>query len=142
CTADGLPPVAHPSAMASNASGRSGLVALWSRYTDAGITKALAGGGHRGIVVGRGRRRLGDAWRQTALEHVEQGHRAQEGMDLVAQLLPQVVRQALAAVGAAAGGAHLGAAGRLDRLVDRQDDFRDPRLGRAAPPGISAPRTP
>src|SRR6266545_4235136 len=141
CTADGLPPVRNASTMASSAMGLSGLVALWSRYTDAGITKALAGGGHRGVVVGRGSGRLGDTRRQTALEHVEQGHRAQEGVDLVAQLLPQVVRQALAAVGAAAGGAHLGAARRLDRLVDRQDDFRDPRLGRAARQAIAAART-
>ena len=43
CTADGLPPVANAATMASNASGRSGLVALWSRYTDAaGIELAFS----------------------------------------------------------------------------------------------------
>jgi hypothetical protein len=46
CTADGLPPVRNASTMASNASGRSGLVALWSRYADAGIAETSAGGGH------------------------------------------------------------------------------------------------
>jgi len=58
-----------------------------------------------------------------------------------AQFLPQIVGQALAAIGAAAGGAHLGAARRLDRLVDRQDDFRHARVGGAACQAIAAART-
>ena len=77
-------------------------------------------------------RRLADGGRQPALQHVQQGYRAQEGVDLVAELLPQVVGEALAAIGPAAGGAHFGAARGGDRLVDRQNDLRNPRLGRAA----------
>src|SRR5216684_3569887 len=50
----------------------------------------------------------------------------------------QIVGQAFAAIGTAAGGTHLGAACRLDRLVDRQDDLRDTRLVEAAGQAIAA----
>mgnify|MGYP003344420052 CR=1 FL=1 len=104
-----------------------------------GHPSALAGGGHRrGFLRGAGGRGLDQRRRQATLEHVEQRHRAQEGVDLVPQFLPQVVGQALAAVGAAAQGAHLRAARRLDRLVDRQDDFRHPRLDRGPRQAIAA----
>ena len=62
-------------------------------------------------------------------------------MDLVAELFPQIVRQALAAIGAATGGAHLRAARRLDRLVDRQDDFGHARVHRCTRQAIAAART-
>ena len=89
--------------MASNAAGRNGLVALWSRYANAAMAAGLAGGGHAvGFGLVRRHRSLGDAWRKLALEHIVQGHRAQKGVDLVAELLPQIMGQAFAAIGPAA----------------------------------------
>src|SRR5476649_773734 len=108
------------------------------------MTDGLAGRGHRIGIGGRwcfAEGRLDDARGELALQHIVKADRAQEDMDLVAELFPQIVRQALAAIGAATGGAHLRAARRLDRLVDRQDDFGDPRLHRGAGEAITAART-
>src|SRR5262249_53762646 len=139
CTDEGLPSVRSASAMASNACCRSGLVALWSRYaTDIG-TRPLACGRH--AVRFRGRRRFAEPRRELALQHVVQRHRSEESVDLIAELLPQIMGQAFAAIGAAAGGAHFGAARRLDGLVDRENDLRHARLGRAARQTIAAART-
>ena len=118
-------------------------MALWSRYADAaGIELASSwrrpSRSRRHWPRGR---RLDDARRQTALEHVEQGDRAQERwIWLPSSSHRSWVRHLLRSARQPVG-AHLGAARRLDRLVDRQDDFRDPRLGRAARQPIAAART-
>src|SRR3954454_23927979 len=56
------------------------------------------------------------------LADIAERYRAEIEMDLMSQLLPQIVRQASAAVAAAADRLAGFAADRLDLLVNRQDD--------------------
>src|SRR5689334_5272191 len=83
--------------------------------------------------------------RAGAAEHalradIGERHRAQIEMDLIAELFPEIMRQAACLVAAAAGRRAGRAARRADRLVDREDDVGDARAIGAARQEIAAAR--
>src|SRR4051794_13482980 len=80
--------------------------------------------------LGRWGRNASALRREAGAEHppladIAERHRAEVEVDLAAQLLPQIVRQASAAIAAAADRLTGLAANRLDLLLDREDDVRN-----------------
>src|SRR5690242_1248157 len=75
------------------------------------------------------------------LAHVAERHRTQVKVDLMAQLFPEVVRQAAAAVAAAADRSAGLAADRLDPFLDREDNVGDAGVVAVVREQIAAART-
>src|SRR5690348_3709282 len=74
------------------------------------------------------------------LADIGKRHRAQIKVNLIAELFPEIMRQAATLVAGATRGGARRAAGGADRLVDRKDNIGNARSGRAMREEIAAAR--
>src|SRR4029079_16315227 len=130
CTDDGLPVTSNAASTAPRASGRSGAVAFQSRYVRPVFIDWRSFPAQPGFSNGGDAQGLLGGW--DAVDDLPQRDAFQEDRNLVAERIPQTMRQA-ALAGHAGFGRLAAAAGHTHVFLDRAHDLADrDAAGRAA----------